>query len=370
MSNQSSSLSPVKAPSIARLIAGELGVSERQVAVTIELIEEGATVPFIARYRKERTGGLDDTQLRKLAERLDYLTELGKRRDSVLGNIREQGKLTSDLEREIMGTITKVALEDLYAPYKQKRRTKATMAKEAGLEPLAERLLNDPTLDPIKEATAFVSGKKGVADKESALEGARNIIIERIAETPRLVGKVRETVWSDGKLESTLIKGKESEGAKFSDYFKFDEPINEMPSHRALALLRGQKEGVLRVKLAVPVEKNREHPAVGLIRSEFGFAKKGRPADNWLVETAAMAWKSKLAPSSSSDLISRLKEAADGEAIKVFSRNMHDLLLAAPAGPKTVMGIDPGIRTGCKIAIVDATGKLLDSAQGATGLAR
>jgi len=319
MSTQARPSSSMKAPSIARLIAGELGISEQQVAVTIKLIEEGATVPFIARYRKERTGGLDDVQLRKLAEQLDYLTELAKRRTSVLNNIRQQGKLTPSLERDIMSAVTKVALEDLYAPYKQKRRTKATIAKEAGLEPLAD-------------------------------------------ETPRLVGKVRESVWRDGKLGSALVKGKEADGAKFSDYFEFDEPIKAMPSHRALALLRGQKEGVLRVKLDVPVEPAREHPAVGLIRSEFGFAKKGRAADDWLVETAAQAWKTKLAPSSSRDLISRLKETADGEAIKVFSRNMHDLLLAAPAGPKTVMGIDPGIRTGCKIAIVDATGKLLDHA--------
>lgn len=362
MSPQAHASSSIKSPSVARLIADELGVSEQQVAVTIELIEEGATVPFIARYRKERTGGLDDVQLRKLAERLDYLTELAKRRASVLLKIREQGKLTPSLERDIMNAVTKVALEDLYAPYKQKRRTKATMAKEAGLAPLAERLLSDPALDPVKEAKAFISAKKGIVDEDSALEGARNIIIERIAETPKLVGKVREKVWSDGKLGSALVKGKEAEGAKFSDYFKFDEPIKEMPSHRALALLRGQKEGVLRVKLAVPLEPAREHPAVGLIRSEFGFAKKGRAADDWLVETAAMAWKTKLAPSSSSDLINRLKETADSEAIKVFSRNMHDLLLAAPAGPKTVMGIDPGIRTGCKIAVVDATGKLLDHA--------
>lgn len=362
MSTQIRSAPPVKAPSISRLIADELGVSERQVAVTLELIEEGATVPFIARYRKERTGGLDDTQLRKLAERLDYLTTLAKRRDSVLASIAEQGKLSSALEREIMAASTKVVLEDLYAPYKQKRRTKATIAKEAGLEPLADRLMRDPALDPVKEAKAYVSAKRGVVDTDSALEGARNIIIERIAETPRLVGKVRETVWSDGKLGSALVKGKEAAGAKFSDYFEFDEPIKDMPSHRALALLRGQKEGVLRVKLAVPVDEASEHPAVTLIRSEFGIAKKGRPSDNWLVETAAMAWKTKLAPSSSSDLISRLKEAADGEAIRVFSRNMQDLLLAAPAGPKTVMGVDPGIRTGCKIAVVDATGKLLDSA--------
>ena len=362
MSHHSRASSSVAAPSIARLIADELGVSERQVAVTIELLEEGATVPFIARYRKERTGGLDDIQLRKLAERLDYLTELAKRRESILKAIREQGKLTAPLERDILNAVTKTELEDLYAPYKQKRRTKATIAKEAGLEPLAERLLSNPALVPDKEAAGFVSKGKGVADKDSALEGARNIIIEKIAETPQLVGKVREKVWRDGKLGSALVKGKEAEGAKFSDYFKFDEPIKDMPSHRALALLRGQKEGVLRVKLDVPVEPKHEHPAVGLIRSEFGLAKKGRPADDWLVETAGMAWKSKLAPSSSSDLINRLKETADTEAIKVFSRNMHDLLLAAPAGPKTVMGIDPGIRTGCKIAVVDATGKLLDHA--------
>ncbi len=362
MSHSSGSPFSSQAPSIARLIADELGVTERQVAVTIELLEDGATVPFIARYRKERTGGLDDVQLRKLAERLDYLTELAKRREAVLTTIREQGKLTASLERDILNAITKVALEDLYAPYKQKRRTKATIAKEAGLEPLADRLLNNPALVPDKEAIGFVSKEKGVADKDSALEGARNIIIEKIAETPRLVGKVRETVWREGKLGSALVKGKEADGAKFSDYFEFDEPIKEMPSHRALALLRGQKEGVLRVKLDVPVEPKHEHPAVGLIRSEFGFAKRGRPADDWLVETADKAWKSKLAPASSSDLIGRLKENADGEAIKVFSRNMHDLLLAAPAGPKIVMGIDPGIRTGCKIAIVDATGKLLDHA--------
>ncbi len=359
MTSQSRSSAPL---SIARIIAGELGVNERQVAVTIEMIEEGATVPFIARYRKERTGGLDDSQLRTLAERLNYLTELSKRRDTILKSIEDQNKLTDHLRRDIMAAMTKVELEDLYTPYKQKRRTKATIAKEAGLEPLADRLLKDPTLSPIAEAKAYVSSKKGVADKESALEGARNIVVERMAETPKLVGKIRETVWKQGKLGSAMVKGKEAEGAKFSDYFDFDEPINEMPSHRALALLRGQKEGVLKIGLDVPHDKSREHPAVSEIRSEFGIAKRGRAGDDWLVDTAEAAWKSKIAPSSSRDLISRLKEAADSEAIKIFSRNMHDLLLAAPAGPKVVMGIDPGIRTGCKIAVVDATGKLLDTA--------
>lgn len=348
--------------SIARIIAGELGVNERQVTVTMEMIDEGATVPFIARYRKERTGGLDDIQLRTLAERLTYLTELAKRRDSILSAIEEQNKLTDHLRRDIMAATTKVELEDLYTPYKQKRRTKATIAKEAGLEPLADRLLKDPTLSPVAEAKAYVSSKLGVADKESALEGARNIVVERMAETPKLVGKIRETVWKQGKLGSAMVKGKEAEGEKFSDYFDFDEPINEMPSHRALALLRGQKEGILRVSLDVPHEKSREHPAISEIRTEFGIAKRGRAGDDWLVDTAEAAWKSKLAPSSSRDLISRLKESADEEAIKIFSRNMHDLLLAAPAGPKVVMGIDPGIRTGCKIAVVDETGKLLDTA--------
>jgi uncharacterized protein len=362
MSNPVRSSKSPNAPSIARIIANELGVEEAQVAVTIEMIEEGATVPFIARYRKERTGGLDDTQLRALAERLIYLTDLNKRRDSILAAIQEQGKLTPALHKDILAVTTKVALEDLYAPYKKKRRTKATIAKEAGLEPLADRLMADPNLDPVKAAHDYVSSKKGVEDQSAALSGARDIIIERMAETPKLVGKIRETVWSDGKLGSTLVKGKEKEAEKFKDYFDFDEPIHKMPSHRALALLRGQKEGVLRVKLDLPHEKSREHPAVGLIRNEFGIAKKGRPADDWMIETAQSAWKSKLAPSSSTDLINRLKDAADSEAIEVFSRNMHDLLLAAPAGPKVVMGIDPGIRTGCKIAVVDATGKLLETA--------
>lgn len=348
--------------SIARLIAHELGISEGQVAAVMALLDEGATVPFIARYRKERTGGLDDIQLRALAERLEYLTDLSQRRDAIIAAIRAQDKLTTALERALMEVTTKVALEDLYAPYKKKRITKATLAKEAGLEPLADRLMANPALCPLTEAKAYLSKAKGIVDIEGALAGARDIVLERMAETPRLVGQVRETVWRQGKLGSSLVKGKEAAGAKFSDYFDFDEPIQEMPSHRALALLRGQKEGVLRVKLDVPVAKGREHPAVTDIRAEFGIAKKGRAGDDWLLETADMAWKTKLAPASSRDLINRLKAAADSEAIKVFSRNMHDLLLAAPAGPKTVMGIDPGIRTGCKIAVVDATGKLLDTA--------
>jgi protein Tex len=357
-----SSPSAIAAPSIAKLIASELGVAERQVLTVMELLEEGATVPFIARYRKERTGGLDDTQLRNLAERLDYLTDLAKRRDAILEAIRQQDKLTPDLAREIMAAKTKVALEDLYAPYKQKRRTKATIAKEAGLEPLAERILANPAVSLAAEAKAFVSKKKGVETPDAALEGAREIIVEKIAETPRLTRKIRETVWNQGKLGSSLVKGKEAEGAKFSDYFDFDEALDKMPSHRALAMLRGQKEGVLRIKVAVPHTDTRSHPAVREICSEFGFSKKGRAADEWLMETAEAAWKGKLEPSSSRESVNRLKDAADGEAIKVFSRNMKDLLMAAPAGHKVVMGIDPGIRTGCKVAVVDATGKLIDTA--------
>jgi uncharacterized protein len=353
---------PSTAPSIAKLIATELGITERQVETVIELLGEGATVPFIARYRKERTGGLDDTQLRTLAERLDYLTELAKRRDTILEAIRQQDKLTPDLEREIMAATTKVALEDLYAPYKQKRRTKATIAKEAGLEPLAERILANPAVTLEAEAKNFVSKKKGVETPDAALSGAREIIVEKIAETPRLTRKIRETVWKQGKLGSSLVKGKEAEGAKFADYFDFDEPFEKMPSHRALAMLRGQKEGILRIKVDVPHTDTRHHPAVREICSEFGFAKKGRAADEWLMDTAEAAWKSKLEPSSSRESINRLKDSADSEAIRVFSRNMKDLLMAAPAGHKTVMGIDPGIRTGCKVAVVDSTGKLIDTA--------
>jgi protein Tex len=347
--------------SIARIIARELGVAEAQVLATIALIEEGASVPFIARYRKERTGGLDDTQLRTLAERLTYLTILAERREVVLKSIREQGKLTPDLEHQINAAETKVALEDLYAPYRPKRRTKAMIAREAGLEPLADRLLANPALDPVAEALAYISADKGVENAEAALEGARNILIERMAETPKLVGMIREKVWTAGKLASELVKGKEVEGAKFSDYFEFDEPISNMPSHRALALLRGEKEGVLKVNLDLPHDPAKRHPAVTTIMAEFGISERGRPADAWLAETARQAWKTRLASSSSSDLISRLKERSDAEAIRVFSRNVHDLLLAAPAGPRVVMGVDPGIRTGCKVAVVDATGKVLET---------
>lgn len=348
--------------SIARIIANELGVADRQVIATMELIKEGATIPFIARYRKERTGGLDDTQLRTLAARLTYLTELTERREAVLKSIREQKLLTPALEKQIRAVGTKVELEDLYAPFKPKRRTKAMAAREAGLAPLAEQLMADPNVSPEAIAKAFVSPKKGVASEVDALEGARQILIEMMAETPPLVGKVREKVWTSGRMGSSVVKGKAEAGAKFSDYFDFDEPIKEMPSHRALALMRGVKEGVLKVNLDMPHEPKRDHPAVSMIKSAFNISDRGREADPWLAETARQAWTAKLGKTCSSDLTSRLKERADGEAIRVFSRNMHDLLLAAPAGPRVVLGIDPGIRTGCKVAVVDETGKVLDTA--------
>ncbi len=353
---------PLVVAQIARIIAKELGVGEGQVAATIQLIEEGASIPFIARYRKERTGGLDDTQLRMLAERFEYLTILNDRREVVLRSIKEQDKLTPELEKQINAATTKVELEDLYAPYRPKRRTKASVAREQGLEPLADRLLANPALDPVAEALAYISSDKGVENADTALEGARNILIERMAEAPALVGQLREKVWSGGKLGSAIVKGKEAEGAKFSDYFDFNENIANMPSHRALAMLRGQKEGILKIDLDLPHDEKARHPAVTSIMAAFNISDRGRPSDKWLAETARMAWKQRLAPSSHTDLVDRLKERSDAEAIRVFSRNMKDLLLAAPAGPKVVMGVDPGIRTGCKVAVVDGTGKVLETA--------
>ena len=353
---------PLVVAEIARIIAKELGVGEGQVAATIQLIEEGASIPFIARYRKERTGGLDDTQLRNLADRLDYLVALIDRKEVVLRSIRDQGKLTPELEKQIRACMNKVELEDIYLPYRPKRRTKASVAREAGLEPLADRLLANPGLDPVAEAIAYVSSDKGVENAEAALEGARSILIERMAEAPTLVGEIREKVWSGGRLGSAIVKGKEAEGAKFADYFEFSENVANMPSHRALAMLRGEKEGVLKIDLDIPHDEKARHPAVTAIMAAFNIQDRGRASDKWLAETARQAWKQRLAPSSHSDLVDRLKEKADAEAIKVFSRNVKDLLLAAPAGPKVVMGVDPGIRTGCKVAVVDGTGKLLETA--------
>jgi uncharacterized protein len=346
---------------INQRIATELSVGVGQVAAAVELLGEGATVPFVARYRKERTGGLDDTQLRRLQERLGYLRELEDRRATVLKSIEEQGKLTPDLARAIGDADTKVALEDLYAPYRPKRRTKAQIAKEAGLEPLADALLANSALTPDAEAAKFVNGDKGVVDAKAALDGARHILIERMAEEPKLVGALREWAWGEGVLASKVTKGKATEGAKFSDYFDFGQRIKDMPSHRALAVLRGRNEGVLDLGLDVPHEEGKPHPAEGegKIKVAFNIAERGRPADAWLAHAVHLAWKGRMAPSTSADLLARLKERADTEAITVFSRNLKDLLLAAPAGQRATMGLDPGFRTGVKVAVVDATGKLV-----------
>jgi uncharacterized protein len=346
---------------INQRIATELGVGVGQVAAAVELLGEGATVPFIARYRKERTGGLDDTQLRKLEERLGYLRELEERRATVLRSIEEQGKLTPELARAVNAADTKVALEDVYAPYRPKRRTKAQIAREAGLEPLADALLANPALLPDAEAAKFVNGERGVANAKAALDGARHILIERMAEEPKLVGELREWQWTEGVLASKVAKGKEAEGAKFADYFEFGQRLKDMPSHRVLAMLRGRNEGVLDLDLDVPHERDKPHPAEAKIKVAFNIADRGRPADAWLAETARLAWKGRMAPSTCTDLLARLKERADAEAISVFSRNLKDLLLAAPAGPRATMGLDPGFRTGVKVAVVDQTGKLVDT---------
>ncbi len=343
-------------------IARELSVGVAQVEATVALLGEGSTVPFIARYRKERTGGLDDTQLRKLEERLGYLRDLEDRRSVVLKAIEEQGKLTPDLARSLASAETKVALEDLYAPFKLKRRTKAQVAREAGLEPLLDAILADPALVPDAEAAKFTNAEKGVADAKAALDGARSILIERIGENAGLVGALREWMWAEAMITSRLVKGKEAEGAKFSDYFDFKQKIKDIPSHRALALLRGRKEGILDLDLDVEAPPGQPHPAEGKVRLASGITDRGRPADKWLGDGVRLAWKARLHVSLAIDLLSRRKELADSEAISVFSNNLKDLLLAAPAGQRITMGIDPGIRTGCKVAVVDATGKLLDTA--------
>ncbi len=352
--------------SIEQRIADELNVREIQVAAAVQLLDEGATVPFISRYRKEVTGGLDDTQLRNLEERLRYLRELEERRGAILASIAEQDKLTPELEAAIRLAETKVVLEDLYLPYKPKRRTKAQIAKEAGLEPLADALLADPTLDPDAAAAPYVDADKGVADTKAALDGARHILMERFAEDAELLGELREFLWRDGVLKAAVVEGKEQEGAKFSDYFDHREPIKGIPSHRALALLRGRNEGVLTLALGLEGEEEAApraaHPCEGTVARKFLIADQGRKADKWLADTVRLCWRVKVFPHLELELVNRLREASEAEAIQVFARNLHDLLLAAPAGHKAVIGLDPGIRTGVKVAVVDATGKLLDTA--------
>ncbi len=347
---------------IHQIIAEELSVKELQVQAAVRLLDEGASVPFIARYRKELTGGLDDTHLRHLEERLRYLRALDERRKSILGSIDAQGKLTVELETAIRAAETKTELEDLYLPYKKKRRTKAQIAREAGLEPLANALLENPTRVPEVEAKSYVDEDKGVPDTTATLEGARQILMETFAEDAELIGRLRDYLWQRGVLSSRVVAGKAAEGAKFSDYFNYAEKISQVPSHRALALFRGRNEGVLTLKLDVAVEEGATHPCEAQIAARFGLADRGRPADAWLQETVRWAWKVKVHSRLDVDLKARLRTAAEEEAIRVFAKNLHDLLLAAPAGACTTMGLDPGLRTGVKVAVVDATGKLLDTA--------
>lgn len=365
-------VTPAAQAKILQNIAAELNVQPKQVAAAVTLLDEGATVPFIARYRKEATGNLDDTQLRTLEERLIYLRELEDRRAAILASIAEQGKLTDPLRLAIEASATKQALEDLYLPYKPKRRTKAQIAREAGLEPLADALLADPTLDPQIEAARYlkvVPATEGVEainvpDAKAALDGARDILAERFAETAALLASLRTRLQREGILTSTVVKGQEAaEEEKFRDYYAYAEALRSIPSHRALALFRGRSLGVLSLNLGLgeELEAAVPHPCTTMIASHFGIENRGRPADAWLAGVCHWAWRVKAHLHLSTELMLQLREAAETEAIKVFGRNLHDLLLAAPAGPKAVLGLDPGLRTGCKIAVVDATGKLLDT---------
>ncbi|MCQ4308542.1 RNA-binding transcriptional accessory protein [Pseudomonas stutzeri] len=349
--------------SINSRIAAELGVRPQQVAAAVALLDEGSTVPFIARYRKEVTGSLDDTQLRNLEERLRYLRELDERRVSILASIEEQGKLTPELKREIDLADTKTRLEDLYLPYKQKRRTKGQIALEAGLGELADALFADPALEPESEAARFVDAEKGFADVKAVLEGAKYILMERFAEDADLLAKLRDFLKHNATLSARVVPGKENEGAKFSDYFEHDEVLKNTPSHRALAIFRGRNEGILSIALKVGDEApGTMHPGEVMIGERFGIENRGRAADKWLGEVVRWTWKVKLYTHLETDLLGELRDKAEDDAIGVFARNLHDLLLAAPAGPRATLALDPGLRTGCKVAVVDATGKLLDTA--------
>ena len=347
--------------SIAGRIAQELGVREEQVNATVGMLDEGATVPFIARYRKEVTGSLDDTQLRNLEERLRYLRDLEERRATILGSIEEQGKLTDELRSRIEAADTKNRLEDLYLPYKPKRRTKAQIAREAGLEPLADMLYEDPTQNPEKKAAGFLNSESGITDTKAALEGARAILMERFSEDAELLGELRDFIWQQGQLKVTVIAGKETEGAKFRDYFDHIEPLKKVPSHRALAILRGRKEGILTYTLVVGdgnEDRRQPHPAEHRIAARWNVRDQGRPADRWLAEVVRWTWRVKLSTQIETDLMAQVREAAEIEAINVFATNLKDLLLLAPAGPRPTIGLDPGLRTGVKVAIIDGTGQV------------
>ena len=348
-------------------IAAELKVRPAQVNAAVELLDGGATVPFIARYRKEATDGLDDIQLRELEVRLAYLRELEERRAAVLKSIDEQGKLTPELRAAIEAVPTKQELEDLYLPYKPKRRTKGMIAREAGIEPLADKLFADPTLDPQAEATAFVNADAGFADTFAVLDGVRDILSERWAEDATLIGKMRDWLWSEGLFKSKLMDGKDENNpdvAKFRDYFDYDEPIRTVPSHRALAVFRGRTQEILDAKLALDEEPVPGQPSLaeGHIARHLGWSHAKRPSDDLIRKCIAWTWKVKLSLSLERDLFARLREEAEAVAIKVFAENLRDLLLAAPAGKRVVMGLDPGIRTGVKVAVVSDTGKVLDTA--------
>jgi protein Tex len=354
--------------SLSQRIADELGVPERQVGTAIELLDGGATVPFVARYRKEATGGLDDAQLRTLEERLHYLRELEERRSAILNSIREQGKLDDALEARIMAVDSKARLEDLYLPYKPKRRTKAQIAREAGLQPLADGLLADPTQDPQGSAAGYVDPEAGVPDAAAALEGARAILVEHFAEDADLIGSLREQMWSRGRMVSRVREGQQEAGAKFADYFEFSEPFMTLPSHRILALFRGEKEGVLDLSPEPEPEPEPESGAPGpnryeqAIAARFGIKNLGDPAcpaDRWLADTVRWAWRTRILLHLGIDLRMRLRQAAEHEAVRVFAANLRDLLLAAPAGARPTMGLDPGYRTGVKVAVIDATGKVV-----------
>ncbi|QUX24698.1 Tex family protein [Nocardiopsis changdeensis] len=353
-------------PTIDQRIAEELGVGAHQVKAAVDLLDGGSTVPFIARYRKEATGALDDAQLRALEERLRYLRELDERKAAVLESIRSQGKLTEDLERSILEADSKARVEDIYLPYKPKRRTKAQIAREAGLEPLAEALIGDPGLDPQETAAAYVDADRGVADTKAALDGARSILVERFAEDADLTGLLRERLWEKGRLVSAVREGKEESGAKFSDYFDFSEPLTALPSHRVLAMYRGEKEEVLTLSLE-PEEAPAENPDGTVPRSSyenaiahhFGIVDRGRPADRWLQETVRWAWRTRILVRLDIDVRMRLWQRAEDDGVNVFAANLRDLLLAAPAGTRATLGLDPGLRTGVKVAVCDPTGKVV-----------
>ncbi|MFT5767696.1 MAG: hypothetical protein ACI9DH_001521 [Halioglobus sp.] len=347
---------------IPQLIADELGVREAQISAAVKLLDEGATVPFISRYRKEVTDGLDDTQMRQIEERLNYLRELDDRRQTILKSVEEQGKLSPQLKQSILEADTKNRLEDLYLPYKQKRRTKAQIAKEAGLEPLALALLEDPSLKPERLAANYLNPDLAITDGKAALDGAKQILMEKFAENADLLAALRLFLHENALLAARLVEGKENEGAKFKDYFEHTEPLAKTPSHRALAMFRGRNEGILNINLIMDVDQKPTdaHPCEAMIADFWQIKFLERPADKWLAETVRWTWRVKLLTHLQTDLFGALREIAEREAIRVFADNLKDLLLAAPAGAKATIGLDPGLRTGVKVAVIDANGKVLD----------